>query len=486
MRKKSVIFITLSFLTTLLFLKSAHADIEWSGVYRIEGNFIKNPELGGRDRELSYGQHHLILRPKIIAGDGLTIYGQFNLLNDATNYPNSQMGQIWGAGVRGEAGDSSATTSAADSNVLSRTQAADTLQVTQLYLTFSQEYGQLIVGRAPLQFGLGMTHNAGRGLFDHWYDTRDLVGYKFIVGNLWFLPMYGKPSESFINRNDDVSDYMIQMQYENPDTDIELGIFYQVRKGSNQASDGPTPANTDPVGSVLGGPSSTNSGRIDGKQVSLYALKDSETLRLGVEATFQSGESGVVTSSGDNVTWNGFGVAGEAEYRPGGKWKWGVKAGSASGDDPATGGKFEGFIFNRNYDVAMLMFNRPLGQDDFLRTRLVTGAVRDNDGNIQRADVEAISNVLYFAPSVKYSLGQRWSIENSIITGFLSDQPLNGKSVANDLGYEWDIALTFSPRKGVSWVNQAAMLFPGDAWSGESQYDSSFAFGLTTKAAISF
>ncbi len=72
MRKNLNVFSTLSLLLIgSLFLNSqAHADIEWSGVYRIEGNAIHNPELGGSKRDLDYGLHHLVLRPKITAGMG--------------------------------------------------------------------------------------------------------------------------------------------------------------------------------------------------------------------------------------------------------------------------------------------------------------------------------------------------------------------------------------------------------------------------------
>ncbi|MGE4133615.1 MAG: hypothetical protein AB7F86_18405 [Bdellovibrionales bacterium] len=479
MQKKSVISNALiSFLGTL-FLNSAWAgDLEWSGVYRIEGNFLNNSELSGTKKELTYGLHHLVLRPKIVAGDGLTIMGQFDILNDSTNYPDSQMGQVWGSGIGG-----ATPTSENNSNRLSQRQKADTIAVTQLYLTLAQEYGSLIVGRAPLQFGLGMTHNAGRGLFDHWYDTRDLVGYKFIVGNLYFLPMFGKPNEGTLNNTDDTNDYMIHFQYENPETDIQLGVFYQLRKGGTQGSDAPA---ADP----LGGTGATAAGSTDMKTVSVFALRDSDTIRLGAEAAFQSGESGVHTTGGDNVAFGGFGVAGEFEYKPReSNWAWALRAGHASGDDPNTDAKFEGYIFDRNYDVAMLMFNHPLGKDDFLRTKLTTGTVFDNttDKNHNVADVEALSNVIYVAPTARYKFNDRWRLDNTIITGWLSEDPIAGKSVSKELGYEWDISLHFVPRKGVTWINQAAFLFPGDAWDGgDLNYGSKFGFGLATKAAISF
>lgn len=480
MRKSAMIFTTLIALS----LPSAHADIEWSGIYRIEGNAIHNSELNDKSRDLGYGLHHLVLRPKIVAGDGLTIQGQFNIMNSAA-YPNSQMGQAWGSGVN-TGTTPTVDNSGPNSNAVSDTQRAETIAVSQLYLTLNHEFGQLIVGRAPLHFGLGMTHNAGRGLFDHWYDTRDLVGYKFIVGNLYFLPMIGKVNEGFLHRTDDMTDFMIQMQYENPDTEIEMGVFYQMRKGGDQSADAPTPATASP--GVLGGVGALTDAEIDARTVNLYALKDTERFRLGLEASFQSGETGVRTSGGEKVTYDAFGIAAEFEHRlENSKWRYGLKAGTASGDDPSTDAKFEGFIFDRNYDVGFLMFNHPLGQTDFLRTGLVTGVVRDAGTNaVNTSDTEAISNVIYAAPVLKYAFNDRWSLDNTVVTGFLGTNPIAGRSVAKDLGYEWDISVNFTPRKGVTWVNQAGLLFPGKAWKGDGLYDSSFNYGFTTKAAISF
>ncbi len=490
MRKNLNVLSTLSYLLGSLLLIStlsipgANADIEWSGIYRIEGNAIHNSELNDKGRDLGYGLHTLLLRPKIVAGDGLTIQGQFNIFNSA-GYPNSQLGQVWGSGVNNGSPQNSDNTGP-NSNAVSDTQKAETIEVSQLYLTLNHEYGQLLVGRAPIHFGLGMTHNAGRGLFDHWYDTRDLVGYKFIVGNLYFLPMIGKVNEGGLNRTDDMTDYMIQVQYENPESDIEMGVFYQMRKAGDQASDAPTPAAANP--GALGGVGALNDAELDTKTVNVYVLKDTERFRAGLEASFLSGETGVRTAGGEKVTYDAFAVAAEFEFRPeASKWKYGLKAGTASGDDPTTDAKFEGFIFDRNYDVGFLMFNHPLGQADFLRTGVVTGDVRDATTNaVNSPDTEAISNVLYVAPTIKYAFSDRWSLDNTVMTGFLGTNPIAGRSVAKDFGYEWDISVNFNPRKGVTWVNQAGLLFPGDTWKGGGLYDSSFAYGFSTKAAISF
>lgn len=473
MKKSVLVSITFAIFSGLLFsAPSESADMEWSGTYRIEGVHIKDSELDGRGKELNYGLHHLSLRPKIVAGDGITIYGQFELFTNSA-YPNSQLGQVLGDGV------GTGTTRTSDtSNTIGSTEKSRELMVSQLYLSWVQEYGALIVGRAPLQFGLGMTYNAGKGLFDHWFDTRDLVGYKILMGNLYFLPMYGKVSEGSLNTNEDVNDFMVQMQYENPETDLEMGVFYRVRKSSDAGSD---------AGSVtlIGGAGATNS-ESNFNELSIYALRDTERFRLGVEGSFLSGKVGARTTGLDDVTLNGFGVAGEVEYRPEtGRWIYGAKLGTATGDDPDSDSRFEGFVFDRNYEVAMLLFNRPLGRRDVLRTGSYGGGP-DANGNIDKPDVEAVSNVLYLAPYAHYKWTDRLRVTTTLATGWLNTDPVPGANeVGKGLGYELDFSLAFTPRKGVQWVNEVGMLFPGSAFDFNSDKPG-FAYGFTSKAAVSF
>ena len=327
---RSFLFVTL--LPVSVLGGFARADIEWSGAYRIEAYNLHNSDLDSRGKEINYGLHHLVLRPKIVAGDGLTIFGQFNILNNP-DYPNSQLGSYIGSGVH-PAGPSTAgggSSSADDSNVMSRNQSAGTIGVSQLYLTYTHEYGQLIAGRVPLHFGLGMTYSAGRGLFDHWYSTDDLVGYKIVFGNMWVLPMIGRASEGLIQKSDDLKDYMIQFQYENPETDLEIGLFYKWREGGNQASDAPV-ATVDQ--GLYGGNGGANTGKVSVKTANLYVAKDTERYRVGFEASYETGETGVVTTNGqgDDVGISGFAMAGEFDWKPREtKWDFGIKLGRCVG-----------------------------------------------------------------------------------------------------------------------------------------------------------
>ena len=64
-----MIRILVSVLTILLLSSLAHADIEWSGVYRFEGVLINDASLDEKGGTKEYGIHHLVLKPKIIIAD---------------------------------------------------------------------------------------------------------------------------------------------------------------------------------------------------------------------------------------------------------------------------------------------------------------------------------------------------------------------------------------------------------------------------------
>lgn len=465
---------SMGFLSLGLISFSTHAaDLDWSGTYRIEGLFIKDAEASSSaGTEKDYGLHHLILRPKIVASDGLTIYSQFHIFNNS-GYQNSQLGQFFGSSPQGN----TPITSTEDSATLGDHARSETLLVSQLYLSLAQEYGALVAGRVPIQFGLGATHSAGNGMFDHWFDTRDVVGYKFIMGNLFFLPMIGKKHEGVLNQNDDVSSYLFHFQYDNYETDLSLGVFYELNNANDQAPLGPT--------ATFPGASGGTAGELSEKLLSVFVLKETEELRAGLEASFQSGDTGLRTSGGQDISFDGFGVSAEFEYHPNESlWKYGAMAGYVSGDDPNSTNTFEGFVLDRNYDVAFLLFNHPLGQADFLGTAGYGGggSTTGNGG----ADVEAISNVMYLAPYSQYKWSDQWTIGAKLATGWLVQNPIAGQDVDKGLGYELDLSLEYSPKKGVRWVNQVGYLFAGDAFKAGGLYDSSNVMGVSTKAAISF
>ena len=485
--------------TALVATHAQAADVTWGGTYRVEAVKLSNPELSSAKSNKSYLLHHLILAPKIVAADGLTIYSRFDLFNsptfgiDSSGRVYSVAGDTLGSGPGAGPG---ASTNTNDSNPLSRTQKAGTLAITSLYLSWAQEFGQLVVGRTPVEFGLGTAFNAGNGLFDHYIDTKDILGYKLVFGNLSFFPMIGKVNEGVVGEEDDVNDYLIHVQYDNPESDLSLGAIYQTRISTYAGNDLPTTAGTSDIGGTPNGTGGfTPPTRVDGSKTTLlgiFAKRATGDFKIGVEADMLSGDTGLKTSGGRGVTLNGFGIAGEIGWKPADhKLSGGLKAGFATGDDPGTSDSYEGFAFSRNYNVALLMFNHPLGQRDFLRTGAYGSAPKDAATGAttvrNQIDSESISNAIYLAPNLQYQWKENFSVGGNLVYGILNKDPIAGGNTDKDLGFELDLNVTYKPYERLTWITEAGALLPGSAWKGGSLgLDNTFAYALMTKAAISF
>lgn len=148
-------------------LQAEAISIDWSGGYRIEFHDVNTTSLDPKaPNPKSYGLQYLFLNSKIVASDGINIVARFNVMGSQTaGYENSQLGAIIGTGNFGN-----------DPRISSQNQQSMNMSVSHLYMNANTEYGSLVAGRAPFEFGMGITHNAGLGAFDHWYDNRDMVG----------------------------------------------------------------------------------------------------------------------------------------------------------------------------------------------------------------------------------------------------------------------------------------------------------------------
>ena len=473
-------------ISCLLFLvvtqKAMAISIDWAGGYRIEYTEIDRPTLSSNAQRKAYGLHYLHLDPKIVASDGINIIGRFDFFtNEVPSYTSSQLGAVFGGGLRrnGNAGV----------NVDSQHQESSIVRASQLYLNVNQEYGSLIAGRAPLQFGLGITHNAGLGEFDHWYDTRDMVAYRFVIDNLSLMPMWDKVSQRDFGQAISISEQALVMEYDNKDNRANAGVFYQLRNSSMESNDALSPApgsglnnNTDNAGLTTQGAWST-------KLVNLYFGRAWDAFSFKLEASFLTGETGLVTSAAngaENIKYNAYAIATELLFpAQESKWEYAVKLGLASGDDPKTRGVNEGYQFDRNYDVAMLLFNHRMGQKDFLTTGATHTDPNLSVGN--SADDESIGNAMYFAPNVKYSWNDKFDIKSTLIYAQLMVNPTGAVDFSKDLGTELDIELVYRPRERVTWSNQLGVLLPGKAWkNGSDALENTTNFGIASKVAIAF
>jgi hypothetical protein len=437
------------------------ADLEWAGRYRFEGNFFKNLNLDKNSgTETSYLTHHLILEPKIIATDGVTIRSRFDIFNNGLG--NNAIGQTFGshgaaAGSTGSANPPSTTTTR---------QNDESIVATQLYLSWVNEFSAFVAGRVPFNFGLGMVYSAGNGPFDHFQSTKDLVSYKMVWGNLTLMPAYGKVREGFLNNEDDVNDYIIVAEYANSESNLSMGVMFDNRVAP---VDGTAPSNGNDFQSPTGA-TAIYTGGFSAYSLNLFVKKQWDTFNFGAELGFLSGGTGVQVASAtpgvnNSISLSGFGLATESNYKMGDA-TWGLRAGFASGDDPDTS-NYEGYLFSPNYDVAMIMFNRPLGQYDILRTSALAGS-RPANAAYNGLDTEVISNALYLAPTLKYAMGERFDLLVTAVYATLAKAPVASAqwSRSNTLGVESDVGLNYHPNDKITWVTTFGLLFPGAAFGG--------------------
>jgi hypothetical protein len=454
------VLLGLSFATTA----RAGADLTWSGVYRIEGVQIVDPEMSG-NREKSYLLHGLKLTPTIVAADGFRLHTQIDILAN----------QLIAVGP-GE----TPTKNANDSNTLARQQRPSTVQVSQAYVSWTHEFGQLVAGIAPLHFGLGTAVNGGLKPLDKQADTRGLVAYRFSLGDFSLTPIYGKVHEGRIGSEDDVSDYIFHFQYENPDTDLAIGLWYQVRVTTKYGND--TPASISGSAATAG----------EGYKTSLLGIYNFQKLgdfTVGFEADILDGTTGMKLGDGREVGVKSYSMVLEAGYQPAdSKWNFKANLGMVSGDNPSTPETLEGFQLHPNYDIGFLMYNHPLGQGDFFRTAAAR-EVGNQDGvrPSDQRDTEVVSNTVFIAPSWTHRWAERFSWGGRLVYGILDRDPINGSGTAKNLGFEANLNLTYKPFERFFVTGEVGALLPGDAWKGgSSNFESKMVYGWTARAAVTF
>lgn len=457
-------------------------SIDWAGGYRFEWTEVDRPSLTSPGLRKAYGLHHLYLSPRIMPSDGINIYSKFHILSSQDPaYQYSQAGDLWGGGLPRTPNPKDASdVDSSRSNTIGRRERTLPLQVSQLYLTIDQENGVFFAGRMPMEFGVGMSYNLGNGPFDHWMSNRDLVGYKFIMDNLWIQPMFGRQYDENYGQGNSIQDQMIQVQYDNKDSGNLLGILYEQRKGGMGVNDTPTTL----IGGNYG--PATVSGDFDVQKTSFVLGKSWTGFGFKFEGSFLSGNTGMNNTRGNNIKMNGYGLASEFYFPdPSSAWDWKVRMGLATGDDPTTD-DYEGYQFDRNYDVAFLLFNHRMGQKDFFTTNLVKDTTTGRNAS-NSIDDEAIGNAVYLSPQVKYIWNDRLDVVQTLTAAQLVANPTGSTGLNKYVGLEYDVELIYKLRERVMWSNQIGGFFPGAAFKdGNSALDTSNTLGFQSRIAVTF
>jgi hypothetical protein len=163
-------------------------DLDWSGQFRSEANFVLNYGLGGDKDAVSVGEGYTIpgggsqdasfqslflkLRPKVIVNDTISIKSE------------------WWAGdpVYGFFG-SAAPYSLDQKQFYSNQSRGGLLTAQRYYAEFLSDIGTVVVGRAPLHWGLGLVWNSQpENLWDRYPTTGDSIRLVSKFGAFTVIP----------------------------------------------------------------------------------------------------------------------------------------------------------------------------------------------------------------------------------------------------------------------------------------------------------
>lgn len=402
---------------------------------------------GDNDRfgTIAFGQQRFRLDPILKLNDNISFQAQFDILDNVL-FGQDRLQQIGivnpitgtvslpgGNGAFGVIGNSAGDPTSG---------VANDIVVRRLWVDLFTPIGKFRLGRQPIHWGLGILQNDGNSMNGDYGDTGDSVVYlaahqlkngSVLNGGLIYNFAFENtvdPSidglESGIGSNDSDTHQAISfLVYQNDD--FELGAFGGIR--FRNGTDGATTTTAialedDGTGHMAG---VERPAGIDGDTrlfvADLYGKGTFGRYTLGAEAVYIAGKvtTGVAIDAveltideEDNGATNPItqpiemqpesdvsvfmaALEFEGKYDFGGEFK--LMAGYAQGDSQPLSSKITQFGFRRDYDVALLMFEEPLGTSPAIQIaqsgRTVLGH-RPVSGNY-------VNNAAYFTLGYKHA-----------------------------------------------------------------------------------
>jgi len=255
--------------------------------------------------------------------------------------------------------------------------AGGTFSAQRFWLEALTDVGNLQVGRAPLNWGLGLVWNSGDGLWDRYSSTGDVIRMVSKFGAFSVIPASVKyRSSTSLSGSDGVSDYALAMKYENSDEGFEGGANFIRRLGG--------PANSIYVGSTQG------SGGFSYTTWDIYVRKKLARFEVGAEAPIMSGTLGA-------AQYGSYALAVESKYTLNEAWQFSARAGKVPGQPAGSSDNYKAVFLNPNYRLGMILFGYQL----------------QNLGSASReAFYSPITNANYLHLGGQYATG-KWQLRGS-------------------------------------------------------------------------
>ncbi|MFZ4712867.1 MAG: hypothetical protein ACOYL6_04100 [Bacteriovoracaceae bacterium] len=454
----------LNFITLTLVLLSVTntwaLPIDWHGTFGVDSTRITDyrrgaepntsppvgseviPSAGGNRNNASFQSYVFRLNPNIVVNDSASIFGEIttgygrggfmgdgsvNRQNTSPNTPNRSFGNSLYY----------YNTSSSDSNLV----------LNKFYMELYSDAATFVIGRQPINFGLGALFNEGSGTWDRHTSVNDGFSAKLKFSNFKFVPHWAKINSASGNRTDaaNVSDYGIQAMYDNPDKDMVVGIYYGKRKSQ-------TNSNYYKSGALLQGDTNL-------KLIDVFFKKGFGKLSTGLEIPLASGNMGHVYNANDKVSYSAKAVVLETKYEFSEKWTGGLMAGQISGSD-GDQSKFGAMYLNPNYQVANLLYRYNLyaiadATQSVWDSYMTNTRYAKLFGKYQNESWVWNAGLLYAQAEQVAKVGTSFDHERNASFTATENQK-------KDLGYELDAGFDFLWNPNVTLSGNGGYLFTGD------------------------
>ena len=500
----------------LISATTSHAmDLDWSGQFRAEAHWVKNYNLdnglipgtdprntsggyyipGGGSDSAHFQTLFMRLRPKLIVNDNVYIKSEFWLGNP----------------IFGFYGDS-APFNRDERQYYSTQSRGSSITAQRFWAEFLTDVGTVQVGRAPLDWGLGIVWRAGDGLFDRYQSTGDVVRLISKFGSFSFIPSvvkyslgnniggaYNQVAGGSAQGGGGVSDYSLEFKYENPDEDFEGGVNFIKRiAGAAQFAGDPNSGFLG-VGNNAGTNAAQAPSGVNYNTWDLYGKKKFGKITLAAELPITSGDIA-------GLEYKTFAAALEGKVDWTDSWETNVRAGHAPGQPNISGAstdKYRAFYFNPNYKLGLIMFNYQL--------RNFAGPNSQNNPGTAAASLSSpydnpIVNANYLNVGGAYKT-DKWRFKANYIVagareaaagtqGFFNtwDHRYVGKAAAapdqkTSLGWEMDYGLEFHWDEGFVLGADAGWFFPGEFYkfsNTATENNTNSVFATVFRAGVNF
>ena len=390
------------------------ADLFWSGHYTARLLAIDSLSLGS-DNDLSEGlssmlDHRVQLRPTWAISPNIGLHGHFDV-----NYL-----QPWGGTP-----DTYTDAVSGDSIPLASADGVTdpTFGARAFWADIYAPLGRVRFGRMPVEWGAGLLLNAGDDFNDKFGDTSDRVEFTTQLGPVFLEAAYDLISEGEIGEADDfhVANLAVAWRTEN------LGVGYLNRYRFQPSQE-----------------FATYTGDLWGKA-------DFGTLFAELEFAFEIGGGDLDTGAND-IDIASFGGMLDLGAQLG-FGRVGMELGIASGDSNLSDSTYNTFSFDRDHDVAMLMFEQIMPVLQLAASNPTRSMEAARTGN-------SVSNAQYLRPWFTYTLRKDLSLTAHLLAA-RADKVDEGNTTDRGYGIEYGIRANYQPYEKLILTPEAAVFTPG-------------------------